>query len=652
MKIPHSLDENSPSAVDDVSESIWIQKQNDPTKKTLQEVEATISDPAASFIHKTRARLELALLQGEDDSDSNGKFRIKKEIDAIKVAAGVAKTKDKLVQGILSNEEILQREKSVRSHQDDLSKEALQRRIDANRKAEEQRKKATDAQELLSQLEQEAEEAIAKAKDAMKRANAAWVEAGREHRKALELEAQNEEIQHMEDDRANHEEIEQDKINILDDTTSQRIISSEGYFTKYFKLSIKVEELQKDRDELDARLKEREATIESLRGKHSLHEEKIMSLNKLKEQKIMSFGKYLKETGQTLLFWKHQSKTIAEKLQMSRQQKSEQEEEVMIMKDQLDIKLKELDELQAEIEDLRQTKDRFEAELPTVEDTQRSKLFELKEEADALLQHKEQSLNTLRIVHNSHSKVLVHHEQQIKVLSDDVAAYEKEFEEMKEIERDVAESDTMQNDEVKELKEECSRWKKKATSLNLKLDVFKDETQSQKREIARLKKSADQDRLFSRLLSDHKLLKKKAKDLQLNLCVIKKEVRERDVKVKERDAIIDELKKHTLPTDSASLQEGPDAGRKSATYWKYEANKLQEKLTKLERQSKVRDAMMEISSEISGIKKRQTQEYGLSLGSASISFDIEEINVEESHEHDVSAICGEDDMVKPTQVSP
>jgi len=83
-----------------------------------------------------------------------------------------------------------------------------------------------------------------------------------------------------------------------------------------------------------------------------------------------------------------------------------------------------------------------------------------------------------------------------------------------------------------------------------------------------------------------------------------------------------------------------------------EATKLQEKLTKLERQSRVRDAMMEISSEISGFKKRQTQEYGLSHGSASISFDIEEINVTESHEHDVSAICGEDDMVKPTQVSP
>ena len=596
MKIPHSVDENSPSAADDVSESISIQKQNDPTKRTSHELEAALANNVTSFIGKTRARLELALLQGEDDS--NGKFRIKKEIDAIKVAAGVAKakTKDKLEQGILSNEETLQRQKSVRSRQDDLSKEALQRRIDVKRRAEEQRKKATDAQEILSQLEKEVEEAIARAKDAMKRANDAWVDAGREHRKALELEAQNEEMQHIqEDDPTNQvvlnikleesqsmentdinikEErkdkgIEQVRMNVLDDTTSQRISSSEGYFTKYFKLSIKVEELQKDKDELDARLKEREATIESLRNKHSLHEEKIMSLNKLHEQKIMSFDKYIKETGQTLLFWKHQSKTIAEKLQTSRQQKSEQEKEVMIMKDQLDIKLKEIDELQAEIEDLRQTKDQFEAELPTVEDTQRSKLFELKEEADALLQDKEHSLNTLRIVHNSHSKVVEHHEEQINILSDDVAAYEKELEEVKEKERDAAESDTMQNDEVKQLKEECSRWKKKATSLNLKLDVLKDETQSQKREIARLKKSADQDRLFSRLLSDHKLLKKKAKDLQLNLCVIKKEVRERDAKLKERDAIIDELKKHTLPTDSASLQEGPDAGRKSATYWKY-----------------------------------------------------------------------------------
>mmetsp|Transcript_27766 Transcript_27766/g.41801 ORF Transcript_27766/g.41801 Transcript_27766/m.41801 type:complete len:679 (-) Transcript_27766:134-2170(-) len=678
MKIPHSVDENSPSAADDVGESTSIQQQNDPTKRTSHELDATISDHAASFIDKTRARLELALLQGEDDS--NGQSRIKKEIDAIKVAAaGVAKTKDKLEQGILSNEEIFQREKSVRSHQDDLSKEALQRRIDAKRSAEEQRKKAIDARELLSQLEKEAEEAIVKAKYAMKRANAAWVEAGREHRKALDLEAQNEETQHIEEDDPTNQdelnikleesqfientdtnikeerkdkEIELGKMNTFDDTTSQRISSSEGYFTKYFKLSIKIEELQKDKDELDEHLKEREATIESLRGKQSLHEKKIMSLNKLHEQKIMSFDKYIKGTGQTLLFWKHQAKVLAEKLQTSRQKKSEQEEEVMIMKDQLDIKLKEIDELQAEIEDLRQTKDQFEAALPTVEDTQRSKLLELKVEADVLLEDKEHSLNTLRIVHNSHSKAIQHHEEQINVLSDDISAYEKESEEVKEIERDVAESDTMRSDEVKQIKEECSRWKKKATSLNLKLDVLKDEAQSQKREIARLKKSADQDRLFSRLLSDHKLLKKKAKDLQLNLCVIKKEVRERDAKVKERDAIIDELKKNTLPTDSASLQERPDAGQKSATYWKYEATKLQEKLTKLERQSRVRDAMMEISSEISGFKKLQAQENGLHLGSASISFDIEEINVAESHEHDVSAICGEDDIAKPTQVSP
>ncbi len=51
-----------------------------------------------------------------------------------------------------------------------------------------------------------------------------------------------------------------------------------------------------------------------------------------------------------------------------------------------------------------------------------------------------------------------------------------------------------------------------------------------------------------------------------------------------------------------------------------EATKLQEKLTKLERQSRVRDAMIEISSEIS-VKKRQ---------SASISVDMEQTNVAEN----------------------
>jgi hypothetical protein len=101
--------------------------------------------------------------------------------------------------------------------------------------------------------------------------------------------------------------------------------------------------------------------------------------------------------------------------------------------------------------------------------------------------------------------------------------------------------------------------------LILRLDVLKDEANAQKREIARLKKSTDQDKLFSRLLSDYKLLKKKAKDLQLNLCVIKKEVRERDAKVKERDAIIDELTQREFSTEAAP----PEAGQKSATYWRY-----------------------------------------------------------------------------------
>jgi len=147
MKIPESIlivNADKPSAANDVSKSISKLKikQNESTKKTIQELEATIADPATSFIEKTRARLELALLR---EKEGNEQSRIKKEIDAIKGAAGVAKTKDKLERGILTNEELLQREKAIRSHQEDLAKEALQRRIDAKRRAEEQRKKAKDA---------------------------------------------------------------------------------------------------------------------------------------------------------------------------------------------------------------------------------------------------------------------------------------------------------------------------------------------------------------------------------------------------------------------------------------------------------------------------------------------------------------------------
>jgi len=602
MTIPQSIKEN-PSAAPDASKSILSehnhnQNQNEP------------STPTASVIDKTRARLELVLLQGENNS--NGRSKIKKQIDAIKGIKGAT----------------------------DVATTDVELREDAKVRATEQRKKAIDAKELLSKLEKDAEEAIVKAKDAMKRANAAWVEAGREERKALELEHHNGTLQHMEEDQLNIKL--EDRMNVVDDT-SQRISSTgEGYFTKYFKLSIKNEDLQKDRDELDACLKERETTIQSLRDKDKLHEERIMALNKRHEKEVSSMNEYIKETGQSLRFWKHQSKILVEKLQITRRKKSEQEKEVMIIKDMLNRKLRQIDELQAEIEDLRQTKDQFETELPSVVESQRSDFLQLKVDADALLEDKEHSWKTLRIVSNSYLKALEQFEEHINIACDDISVYEEELRDANNKQREAKEPDGIRNDEVKQLKEECSRWKKKATSLNLKLDVLKDETQSQKREIIRLKKSAAdfQDRLFSRLLSDHKMLKKKAKDLQLNLCLLKKEVRERDAKVKERDAIIDELKKNTLSSSSDALQ-------RSASYWKYEATKLQEKLTKIEKQSRVRDAMIEISSEISGLKIRQFDRVqsilNVSPGPASVSFDMEEIDVAagESTKHDA-----------PTQVSP
>ncbi len=559
MKIPQPIKEIR-SADDTMCKEI----QSEPKKNTVQDLEKIIADPATSVIVKTRARLQLALLQGDDSN--NGQARIKKEIDAIKRVADVAKTTVQVEQGVLTSDGTFQRQDSFQSHYRISAKKASQRQDDAKHRYTEQRQRATDAQELLSRLEKDAEEAIAKAKDAMKRANDAWIEASREQRKAQELEAQNDEIQESQSMKNAAVNTEEES----NDTSPQRISSAgEGYFTKFFKLSIKIEDLQKDKDELDTRLKERETTIENLRSKYKLHEEKIVSLNKLHEEEVTSLNEYVRETGQTLLYWKHRSKVLVKKLQMTRRRKSEQEDEVLMMKDQLMIKLQEIDELKAEIEDLRQAKIEFEAELPAVEETQRSNFLQLKVEADALLEDKEHSLNTLRIVNSSYSKVVEHYEEQINAASDNITSFEKELTSVKEKEKEVSESDRIQNDKVQQLKEECSRWKKKATSLNLKLDVLKDETQSQKREIYRLKKSADQDRLFTRLVSDHRLLKKKAKDLQLDLCVVKKEVRDRDAKVKERDAIIAEMKKDTLSANAVPLHDVPGAEQKSATYWKY-----------------------------------------------------------------------------------
>jgi chromosome segregation ATPase len=318
----------------------------------------------------------------------------------------------------------------------------------------------------------------------------------------------------------------------------------EGYSSKYFEVSLKLEELQKERDELDARLREREVTIDRLRGKNKLHEEKIKSMNE-----------YIGAEGQTQQFWKHQSKILVKKLEKVRLSKIEQEEEVVIMKGQIVIKQKEIEELTAEVVDLRQTKDQLDSELLAAEKTQQSILLELKEEASALLEEKERALNTLKIVQASHAKVIADHEEQINVLRDDVATYQKELDDAK-----IILDGTEMNTNTSDTQDDSLLWKKKATNLSFRLDVLKDEAKVWKKEIARLTKLTDEDKLAA----ENKKLKKRMKELQVKVDVFKEEIKERNAKIKA-------LRKQSLTTDAALLEgllEGIDTEQKDTDFWK------------------------------------------------------------------------------------
>ena len=346
------------------------------------------------------------------------------------------------------------------------------------------------------------------------------------------------------EERRQNEQLEQDKQNNSDADTNTGHDVVEGYSSKYFEVSLKLEELQKERDELDARLREREATIDRLRGKNKLHEEKIKSMDE-----------YIGAEGQTQQFWKHRSKILVKKLEKVRLSKIEQEEEVMIMKGQIDIKLKEIEELTAEVDDLRQTKDQLDSELLAAEETQRSILLELKEEASALLEEKERALNTLKIVQASHAKVLADHEAQINVLLDDVATYRKELDDAK-----IILDGTEMNTNTSDTQDDSLLWKKKATNLSFRLDVLKDEAKVWKKEIARLTKLTDEDKLAS----ENKKLKKRMKELQVKVDVFKEEIKERNAKIKA-------LRKQSLTTDAAlfeGLLEGIDTEQKDTDFWK------------------------------------------------------------------------------------
>ena len=114
----------------DVSKAISRLKleQNELKHETIQQLVSTISNPETSFIDKTRARLELALLQGDGSTEHS---KVQQELDAIRGSSGggVAKSKSEVEKGILKNEQITQREAAIRCHQDDLAKEAVQRRF-------------------------------------------------------------------------------------------------------------------------------------------------------------------------------------------------------------------------------------------------------------------------------------------------------------------------------------------------------------------------------------------------------------------------------------------------------------------------------------------------------------------------------------------
>ncbi|KAL7459384.1 hypothetical protein ACHAWC_011237, partial [Mediolabrus comicus] len=105
--------------------------------------------------------------------------------------------------------------------------------------------------------------------------------------------------------------------------------------------------------------------------------------------------------------------------------------------------------------------------------------------------------------------------------------------------------------------------------------------------------------------------------------------------LKERNAKIKALRKQSLSTEAELLEgllEGIDTEQKDTDFWKGEAARLQDKLRKLERHSRVSDVMLEMSTnEISQLNNRQLHAKELDKANDP-SFDVEEINMAESQD--------------------
>ena len=150
-----------------------IQQHEVLTAQRIQHLEQIISDTSLGVVSRTKAKVELALLQKSKNT------AISEEIALINEGRGVSKNKQKIE---LSENERLTKEQSMQAHLESLYKVAMESREESRRKLQEQKLRTEEATAELRAAEQDAQTAMDNVKLYMEKLNVARKKVGKERK--------------------------------------------------------------------------------------------------------------------------------------------------------------------------------------------------------------------------------------------------------------------------------------------------------------------------------------------------------------------------------------------------------------------------------------------------------------------------------------
>ena len=517
----------SPSNSSNTNTLHALKLHEEHTAQRILHLQTIISNTSLGVVSRTKAKVELALLQKNKDDDSNTN-KHKDEIAAIQSTKGVSKINNQMK---LLNENRIANELEAQQYLQQLYKLAMQGRDEARRILNEQRIRSAQAQEELQLAEIDAHQAMNAVKLAMEKLNVCKERAGYERKLFVEAQMKEEghvaELKLLDEKNKRGDSSSIDSIkkkmgggggvdNMTEMEEEQLVAAAEGdivnqlnmaYDNELNALSNKsasdndndIKYWQEKCEELTEENAKLNTTIKDIQAKHERAQSKISSLEL-----------YVKSSTNKHVYWKEQSIKLSDESSAVQQQKIQHETELQELKRKISIENDQINTLKAEIAELKETKVELEqrqlvekevSSTATDEEDEDDKLITLTREIMKLISDKEDALASIEQVKEEYESSLESCKETVHELQLDVNAYNEELkyahdmlnEKTEETSKLQSSIDTIQVQSTQQEQHLLQDQQRVVTNLESEVARLEDENDEQRIKIKKLKKMLKRD---------------------------------------------------------------------------------------------------------------------------------------------------------------